>query len=309
MKAFGIKSYGGPEDITELEVEKPQINDDEVLVETKAEGINPFDWKIAEGMVQSWLKLTFPIITNSDFAGVITKIGKNVQSFKVGDRVTGFTLTGASAQYIAAKPNRLALLPDNVDFVTGAGIPEASMTIWQGIFNHAHIIPGQKVLIQGGAGGLGTFGIQLLHQIGATVYTTASAKNKDLLISLGADQVIDYHTTNIKDVLQDIEVVFDTIGGESVADDFAVLKPEGLLVSTLGAKADELAVKKHIRVIDESADFNHLDLQPIVDLIGKGKVKVIISQTFPFSVEGIRKAIETSQSHHAVGKLIIDFNK
>ncbi|NDR77126.1 NADP-dependent oxidoreductase [Fructilactobacillus sanfranciscensis] len=187
MKAFGIKSYGGPENITELEVEKPQINDDEVLVETKAEGINPFDWKIAEGMVQSWLKLTFPIITNSDFAGVITKIGKNVQSFKVGDRVTGFTLTGASAQYIAAKPNRLALLPDNVDFVTGAGIPEASMTIWQGIFNHAHIIPGQKVLIQGGAGGLGTFGIQLLHQIGATVYTTASAKNKDLLISLGAD--------------------------------------------------------------------------------------------------------------------------
>ncbi|GAA3181962.1 NADP-dependent oxidoreductase [Fructilactobacillus sanfranciscensis] len=309
MKAFGIKSYGGPENITELEVEKPQINDDEVLVETKAEGINPFDWKIAKGMVQSWLKLTFPIITNSDFAGVITKIGKNVQSFKVGDRVTGFTLTGASAQYIAAKPNRLALLPDNVDFVTGAGIPEASMTIWQGIFNHAHIIPGQKVLIQGGAGGLGTFGIQLLHQIGATVYTTASAKNKDLLISLGADQVIDYHTTNIKDVLQDIEVVFDTIGGESVADDFAVLKPEGLLVSTLGAKADELAVKKHIRVIDESADFNHLDLQPIVDLIGKGKVKVIISQTFPFSVEGIRKAIETSQSHHAVGKLIIDFNK
>ena len=309
MKAFGIKSYGGPENITELEVEKPQINDDEVLVETKAEGINPFDWKIAEGMVQSQLKLTFPIITNSDFAGVITKIGKNVQSFKVGDRVTGFTLTGASAQYIAAKPNRLALLPDNVDFVTGAGIPEASMTIWQGIFNHAHIIPGQKVLIQGGAGGLGTFGIQLLHQIGATVYTTASAKNKDLLISLGADQVIDYHTTNIKDVLQDIEVVFDTIGGESVADDFAVLKPEGLLVSTLGAKADELAVKKHIRVIDESADFNHLDLQPIVDLIGKGKVKVIISQTFPFSVEGIRKAIETSQSHHAVGKLIIDFNK
>ncbi|WP_429971495.1 NADP-dependent oxidoreductase [Fructilactobacillus sp. Tb1] len=309
MKAIGIKEYGGPENIVELDATKPQINDDQVLVETKAVGINPFDWKIATGSVKAWLKLKLPIIMDSDFAGVVVAVGANVQEFAAGDRVVGFTLTGASAEYIAADPKKMALLPDNVDFTTAAGVPEASMTIWQGIFNHAHVQPNEKVLIQGGAGGLGTFGIQILHQIGAKVYTTASAKNADLLKSLGADEVIDYHTTKITDVLSDMDVVFDTIGGDTVAEDFEVLKPYGRLVSVLGAQPNELAKEKHLRVMDESADFNHLDLQPMVDSIALGKTKVVIDKTFPFSVDGVREAIETSQSHHAVGKLIVDFSK
>ncbi|KAJ58351.1 zinc-containing alcohol dehydrogenase, quinone oxidoreductase [Enterococcus faecalis KS19] len=186
----------------------------------------------------------------------------------------------------------------------------AGLTAWQALFDHGHLKEGETVLIHAGAGGVGTYAIQLAKEAGAHVITTASAKNHALLKKIGADEVIDYHTTNFAEVLTDVDLVFDTMGGEVQKNSFDVLKPNtGRLVSIVGIEDKQLAAEKNISAESIWLQPNGEQLQKIADLMAAGKVKSIIGEVFPFSRQGIYDAHALSETHHAVGKIVVQMAK
>ncbi|WP_129044469.1 NADP-dependent oxidoreductase [Companilactobacillus metriopterae] len=308
MKAVVINEYGSRDQLKMTDIEIPDIANDEVLVEVKATSINPIDWKLREGYLSEMIPLDFPIILGWDVSGVITRIGSDVTNFKVGDKILArpdLTNRGTYAQYTAVKEDKLALLPDNVSFEEGAALPLAGLTAWQGIYDELDVQPGQKVLIQGGAGGVGIIAIQVLKHIGATVVTTASAKNADFLKELGADQVIDYNTEDFSDVLSDMDAVFDTIGGDTLDKSYKILKPGGKLTTIAGAVNEDLAKENQVTATSLWLSPNGAQLTELVNLVSQGKVKVIIDSVQEFSEDGLEKAHEISESHHAKGKIVV----
>ncbi|MEG0497138.1 MAG: NADP-dependent oxidoreductase, partial [Carnobacterium sp.] len=223
MKAIGIENYGGKDELKEMQVDNPKANAKQVVVEVKATSVNPIDWKLREGYLQQMMDWAFPIILGWDVAGVISEIGEEVTDWKVGDEVFArpeTTRFGTYAEYTIVDQNLLAKIPANVSFEEAAAVPLAGLTAWQGLFDHGKLKKGETVLIHAGAGGVGTYAIQLAKSIGAKVITTASKKNHDLLIELGADQVIDYKTENFVELLNDVDLVLDTVGGEVQKDSF-----------------------------------------------------------------------------------------
>ncbi|WP_099974159.1 NADP-dependent oxidoreductase [Lactobacillus terrae] len=308
MKAVVINEYGSRDQLKMTDIEIPDIANDEVLVEVKATSINPIDWKLREGYLSEMIPLDFPIILGWDVSGVITRIGSDVTNFKVGDKILArpdLTNRGTYAQYTAVKEDKLALLPDNVSFEEGAALPLAGLTAWQGIYDELDVQPGQKVLIQGGAGGVGIIAIQVLKHIGATVVTTASAKNADFLKELGADQVIDYNTEDFSEVLSDMDAVFDTIGGDTLDKSYKILKPGGKLTTIAGAVNEDLAKENQVTATSLWLSPNGAQLTELVNLVSQGKVKVIIDSVQEFSEDGLKKAHEISESHHAKGKIVV----
>lgn len=308
MKAVVIDEYGDRSKLHMTNIAIPEIENDEVLVEVKATSINPIDWKLREGYLQENIPLKFPIVLGWDVAGVITRTGSAVEDFHAGDKILArpdLTNRGTYAEYTAVKEDKLAKLPDNVSFEDAAAIPLAGLTAWQGIYDNLKVEKGQTVLMQGGAGGVGIFAIQILKHIGAKVITTASAKNADFLKSLGADQVIDYHTDDFSEILSDIDAVFDTIGGETLAKSYSVLKDGGSLVTIAGGIDQKLADAKHIDANGIWLHPNGKQLTELVDLVSRGIVKVVIDSVHPFSEEGVVKAHEISESHHAKGKIVV----
>lgn len=256
--------------------------------------------------------MKFPIILGWDVAGIITRTGSKVKDFHDGDKILArpdLTNRGTYAQYTAVKEDKLAKLPDNVTFEEGAALPLAGLTAWQGIYDNLKVKAGQTVLMQGGAGGVGIIGIQLLKHLGAYVITTASEKNAEFLKQLGADQVIDYHTTDFSQELHDIDAVFDTIGGETLAKSYSVIKPGGALVTIAGATDEKLAKEKSIDANGIWLHPNGKQLTELVSLVSEGTVKVFIDSVHPFTEEGVRKAHEISESHHARGKIIISMEQ
>ncbi|WP_334329392.1 NADP-dependent oxidoreductase [Companilactobacillus sp. HBUAS59699] len=308
MRAVVINEYGNKDQLHMENIAIPEIADDEVLVEVRATSVNPIDWKLREGYLAESIPLKFPIVLGWDVAGVITRIGQKVQNFKTGDKVLArpdLTNRGTYAEYTAVKEDKLALLPENVSFEEAAALPLAGLTAWQGIYENLDVKPGQTVLMQGGAGGVGIIAIQLLKYLGAHVITTASAKNKEFLQGLGADEVIDYHETDFSEVLQDVDAVFDTIGGETLEKSYSVLKNGGHLVTIAGAIDDKLAAAKNITAKGIWLRPNGKQLTELVDLVNDGVVKVIIDSVHPFTEDGVKAAQEVSETHHAKGKIVI----
>ncbi|EUJ29566.1 zinc-dependent alcohol dehydrogenase [Listeria cornellensis FSL F6-0969] len=251
MKAVVIENYGGKEELKEAEVATPKAGAGQVVVEMKATSINPIDWKLREGYLKQMMDWPFPIILGWDAAGVISEVGADVTDWKVGDKVFArpeTTRFGTYAEYALIDAPLLAKIPDNVSFDEAASIPLAGLTAWQALFDHANLQAGEKVLIHAGAGGVGTLAIQLAKNAGAHVITTASEKNAAFLKELGADEVIDYKTTNFADVLTDVDVVFDTMGGDIQKDSFKVLKEKtGRLISIVSEPDQEIAKEKKCR--------------------------------------------------------------
>jgi NADPH:quinone reductase-like Zn-dependent oxidoreductase len=309
MKAIVIENYGGKEELKEMQVENPKANTEQVVVEVKATSINPIDWKLREGYLQQMMDFQFPIILGWDVAGVISEIGEGVTEWKVGDKVFArpeTTRFGTYAEYTIVDQALLAKIPDNISFEAAAAVPLAGLTAWQGLFDHGKLKKGETVLIHAGAGGVGTYAIQLAKSIGAKVITTASATNHDLLIGLGANQVIDYKTENFAEMLNGVDLVLDTIGGEVQNNSFKVLKPKtGRMISIVGLNDEE--VRKQYDVAFESIwlETNGQELTKIADLMTAGKVKSIIGATFPLTEKGIYDAHELSETHHALGKIVI----
>jgi alcohol dehydrogenase len=329
MRAMVIDRYGKvPMRLAEMPT--PELGEYEVLAEIHAASINPVDFKIRDGKVKLLVTYKMPLILGNDFSGVVTKVGAKVTRFKVGDEIYARprkSKIGTFAEYIATHEDDIALKPKNLSFEEAASIPLVGLTSYQALTDILQLQKGQKIFIQAGAGGVGTFAIQLAKLMGATVATTASEAGTNLVKSLGADEMINYKTERFEKILKNYDAVFDTLGGEILEKSFEVLKSGGKLVSVSGlpnarfgkeygsgffktllfsAASHKLTKleKKH------NVQYSFLFMKPsgeqlriIANFIETGKIKPIIDQVFPF--EDAQKAIEYAESGRAKGKIIV----
>ena len=237
MKALIFKRYGGQDQIGFADIPRPVPKPDEILVQVRAAGLNPIDNMIRKGTFKPILRFQLPATLGSDLAGVVVEVGSRVTRFNPGDAVFAsvFDLgTGTLAEFAVVPESAAALKPGNLDFVQAASIPMVGLTTWQALKERAYLKPGQKVFIPAGAGGIGTFAIQLAKHLGAKVGTTTSTGNVDLVRGLGADEVIDYKKQEFEDVLQDYDVVLGTVRGDSIEKSLQILKPKSTVVSLIG---------------------------------------------------------------------------
>lgn len=308
-RAVVINEYGGKEKLAEAKVSLPELGADQVLVKVAATSINPIDWKLREGYLKQMFPWSFPIILGWDVAGEIVEVGQKVKDYHVGDRIFArpeTTRFGTYADYTIVDTNLLAPLPESIAFTEAAAVPLAGLTALQALFDHGSLKAGEKVLIHAGAGGVGTYAIQLAKNAGAYVITTASPRNHELVKKLGADEVIDYHTTDFEEVLTDIDLVFDTMGGEIQKKSFSVLKEHGRLISVLSIEDETLAVTKQIEAKAIWLRTNGEQLSELAKLMADGKLVSVIGETFPLTRQGVYDAHALSETHHAVGKIVLD---
>ena len=308
-RAVVINEYGGKEKLAEAKVSLPELGADQVLVKVAATSINPIDWKLREGYLKQMFPWSFPIILGWDVAGEIVEVGQKVKDYHVGDRIFArpeTTRFGTYADYTIVDTNLLAPLPESIAFTEAAAVPLAGLTALQALFDHGSLKAGEKVLIHAGAGGVGTYAIQLAKNAGAYVITTASPRNQELVKKLGADEVIDYHTTDFEEVLTDIDLVFDTMGGEIQKKSFSVLKEHGRLISVLSIEDETLAATKQIEAKAIWLRTNGEQLSELAKLMADGKLVSVIGETFPLTRQGVYDAHALSETHHAVGKIVLD---
>lgn len=304
MKAVRIHQYGGPEELKYEETADPVLNPDDVLIKIYATSINPVDWKIRQGHRKNTSQ--FPLILGRDVSGVIEKVGDSVANFQPGDEVYAnpdISRPGTYAEYVAVRASEIALKPVTIGHELAAAIPLAGLTAWQGLFDQGELKSGQKILIHGAAGGVGNMAVQLAKWKGAYVIGTASESNISFLKDLGADEVIDYRQEDFSEKLKDLDVVFDTIGGEVQTKSLKVLKPGGILVSTVGIQ-DEAALKaKGIRGAQYGTHPSADNLQALAQLVDAGKIRPIVSRIFP--LKEIQEADRISEEGHTRGKIVL----
>ena len=306
MKAIEIYHYGGPEELKYEDAAIPAFNADDVLVRVYASGVNPVDTKVRKGGYGSGGPSFFPRILGWDFSGVIEKTGSEVTDWKPGDEVFGrpdIPRNGTYAEYVAVKAGEIAHKPVSIDHQAASGVALSGLTAWQGLFEHGQLQAGQRVLIHGAAGGVGTFAVQFAKWKGAYVIGTASGENVLFLEELGADEVINYEEADFSEELRDIDVVFDTLGGKVQELSLKVLKPGGILVGTVGIK-DEAAIKsKGLRSAAFMAQSRTADLEQIAALIDSGDVVPVISQIL--SLKDAAEAHRIIEKGHTRGKIVL----
>ncbi len=312
MKAIRFHAFGGPDVLRCEDVPKPEARAGEILIRNKAAGVNPIDWEVRAGYLRDMLPARLPMIPGVDVAGIVDTVGDGVSSFRKGDAVYGFLGAGADgtwadgtyAQYVAADAAALAPKPQKLDFVQSAAIPLAAIVGWQTLFDIANLQPGQSLLIHGASGGVGHMAVQLAKWKGAKVIGTASAKNADFVKSLGADQVIDYHTTRFEDVVHDVDVVLDTQGGDTQRRSYQCLKKGGILVSTLvGIEDPGLAAKYGVRATGYLAQPNGSELREIARLADQNVIRPEVSKVLP--LKDAAKAHTLSETWHTRGKIVL----
>lgn len=308
MKAAQITKYGG-QDVIQLntEVEKPETTDDHVIVEVHAVAVNPFDIKVREGLVRDMAELDFPAILGGDVAGLVAEIGSGVTGFEVGQPVYGLAGAlsgkGAFAEYTSVVAGQLARKPETIDFVEAAALPQVSTSAYQALVDTMALQAGQKILIHGGAGGIGSVAIQIAKSIGAYVATTVSTNDVEFARGLGADEIIDYTVHDFSEILKDYDAVYDTVGGESNIKSYNVLKRGGNLVSMVAPPNEEL-VNQH--GINYSAQFTKSTterLTKVAELVDAGAIKVQIDRVFPF--DETPEAVEYLKTGHPRGKVVV----
>ena len=305
MKAALIRAYEGAVEIDD--VPAPVLTDDSVIIKVHAASVNPIDNILRMGYMKEIMPLTFPFVMGYDASGVVTEVGKDVTTFKVGDAVYARPNQddkGAVAEFARVKEAELALKPESLTHAEAASLPLAGLTAWQAFVEFADLKQGQKVLIHAGSGGVGTLAIQMAKHLGAFVATTVSARNADLVKSLGADLVIDYKSEAFDEVISEYDVVLDMVGGEIMNRSFKVLKKGGHLVSIKGQDTDGLAAKHDVKF---DWFFMHPDgaqLKALADQVAAGALKPVIDSTFKFA--DADKAYAHLADGHAVGKIVID---
>jgi NADPH:quinone reductase-like Zn-dependent oxidoreductase len=305
MKAICLNVRGGPEAFTYEEAPQPYPGEGEVLVRVHAAGVMHTElgwdqtWTTPTGEPRPW-----PVILGHEFSGEIAALGAGVKDVGVGDLVYGlndWSSNGAYAEYCAAPVDDLAPKPASVDHVHAAATPIAALTAWQGLFERAGLAAGQRVLIHGAAGGVGTFAVQLAHGRGARVTATASTANIDFVRRLGADEVIDYRAQRFENVVRDVDVVFDTVGGETLEKSWDVLKPGGRLVTVAdpGVTADERSRAAYFIV-----EPNRTQLAEIARLIDMDALRPVVGAVFPLAEA--RQAYQHKPNHGKVVLRVVD---
>lgn len=310
MKAIIVTQPGGVESLIHTQIDTPVIGDNEVLVQVKAISINPVDVKTRAGKgMHGRLKTFSPLILGWDISGVVA--ASNSTQFKAGDEVFGmvnFPGHGkAYAEYVAAPAAHLALKPANISHAEAAAATLAPLTVWQTLVEFGQVKAGQRVLIHAAAGGVGHYAVQIAKHLGAYVIGTSSAANKDFVLSLGADEHIDYRSQQFEKVVSDIDFVLDAIGGDNIDRSLEVIKPGGTLVSIpsgLSEQVTEKAKAKGIRGVFILVQSNGEDMQHLADLLAQGKLRSHVSQTFPFAE--MDKAHLQVESGRTVGKVVVE---
>jgi NADPH:quinone reductase-like Zn-dependent oxidoreductase len=313
MRAAQINKYGGS-DVVEINknAAKPAVAAGRVLVEVYAAGINPVDWKIREGYMSKMVPLPFPATLGGDFSGVIQEVGAGVTGFKKGDEVygrDGFPATGSGsfADMISVDTKVIALKPKNLNHVEAAALPLTGLSAIQALTEHIGLTKGKKILIHGGAGGIGSMAIQLAKHLGAYVATTAAEKDISFVKQLGADQAIDYKKQSFDNILKDYDAVYDTVGGETYTRSHKVLKKGGIIVSMLEQPKADLMKQYGVKAIGQFTQPSAERLKKLTDLVEKGVIKVHVDKTFP--LEQAREALDYQQQGKAVGKVVIKIKK
>ena len=306
MKAVRIHTYGGPDVLAYEDAPRPTAGDGEVLIRVHATSVNPFDCAVRAGYMNGYFQYTLPVVLGTDVSGVIEAAGAGVTNLSPGDVVyarAGVFRDGANAEYVVAFASDVAAKPASLDHLHAAALPHVTLTAWQALFELAQLSQGQTVLIHGAAGGVGHIAVQLAHWRGAKVIGTASA-NLDVLRELKVEQAIDYSKTPFESVAHDVDVVLDTIGGEVQQRSYAVLKPGGMLVSTIQPPSEETAKAHGVRAqMVASAPPIGPTLTQVAGLVASGQIKPIVSTVLPLSQ--IRKAHEMIEGKHTRGKIVL----
>jgi NADPH:quinone reductase-like Zn-dependent oxidoreductase len=324
MKAVVYTSYGPPDVLEIRDIKKPVPNDDQALVKVRAASVNPLDWHFMEGtpyamrLMMAGIRKPKDPRLGVDYAGTVEAVGKNVTQFKPGDEVFG-NRSGAFAEYLCARADRaIALKPANMTFEQAAGVPVAGLTALQGLRDKGHVQAGQKVLINGASGGVGTFAVQIAKTFGAEVTGVCSGRNADIVRSLGADHVIDYTKEDFTKGAERYDVILDNVGTQPLSGFRRVLKPNGICVMIggggpkdgqwVGPMARPIKALLMSPFISQKmgmmmAQGNKADLNALADLMQSGKVTPVIDRTYPLSQ--IREAMKYLEEGHARGKVVI----
>jgi NADPH:quinone reductase-like Zn-dependent oxidoreductase len=305
MKAAQIAGFGDSSVIKINEVEKPKASGGQVLVEIHAAAVNPFDWKIMVGYVKA--PFAFPLTLGGDFSGKVVE-ANGVASFKKGDAVYGSALvlskgSGSFAEYATADPDHLAKKPKKLDDPQSASLVLTGVSAYQALYDHMQLKKGQKVLIHGAAGGIGTAAVQMAKNIGAYVAATASERDLDFVKKLGADVAIDYKNQKFDEMLKDFDAVYDTVGGDTYVRSHKVLKKGGIIVSMLEQSRPELLQQYGVKAIAQGTHINTERLSKLAELIDKGVVKPQIDKSFPLEKAG--EAMQYQQTGHPRGKIVL----
>jgi NADPH:quinone reductase-like Zn-dependent oxidoreductase len=306
MKAIVVHQYGGPEVLKFEDVARPEPKDDEMLIKVAGAGVNSFDGVLRSGAYAKVFKMKLPWIPGYDIAGTVEKIGSKISKSKVGDPVFAhiFIPTGGGyAEYALAKQNQVAPKPATIGFVEAAGVPSVALTAWQSLVDKANLQSGQTVLIHGGSGGVGMFAVQIAKVRGAKVIATASTANQDFLKELGADVAIDYKTQKFEEIAKDVDVVLDSVGGDTLERSYPIVKKGGFLVSIVAA-LDHAKLEKHgIHGATVELQSNGDELAQIGKLIDEKRIRVVVSQTFPLA--DAAKAETEADKGHTRGKIVL----
>ncbi len=333
MRAFMMRGYGGPEQTAIREVPVPEPKPHEIRVRVRAAGLNPVDYKFRKGVLRAIQRPELPIPLGSEFSGVVEAVGAEVRRFAVGDRVfarVGKQDYGALAEFVCVDATFVARMPETLDFPTAAGVPLAGLTALQCLRDELHARPGMRLLITGGAGGVGTFAIQLAKWLGAEVTTTASPRGEALVKRLGADRVVDYTHERLQDAVRDMDGAMDLIGGETLLACFEVVKPGGKVVSIAGVPEPETArkdlqagsflaalfwvismgVRRKARAHGVEYRYKFMlpsgeELAELAHLIDSGKLDVVVDRVFPF--DEVAEAFQYLEQGRAKGKVIVTF--
>lgn len=306
MKAVRMHAYGGPEVLKYEDAPLPRIEREDVLIRVHAAGVNPVDWKIREGYLKGRIQYELPLVLGWDVSGVVEEVGPDVVALRPGDEVYArpdITRNGAYAEYIAVRATEVSLKPRALDHIQAAAVPLAALTAWQSLFDAAGLSMGQRVLIHAAAGGVGSFALQLAKTKSAYAIGTASARHLELLRELGADEVIDYRERDFEDAVADVDVVFDTIGGDTQRRSWKVLKRGGVLVSIIDPPSAETARAYGVRGAYVFVEPKAEELAEIGQLVDIGEVRPVIESVLP--LEDAAEAHRLSETGHVAGKIVL----
>jgi NADPH:quinone reductase-like Zn-dependent oxidoreductase len=304
MRAAIVTEYGSP--ITVVEVDRPSLAPDSVMIEVYASSVNPIDSLIARGVMKEQLPYQLPWVVGYDVSGVVVECGADVTDFRMADEVFGRAdsfQAGTMAEFAMIKQGDLAIKPTNVSHLQAAGVPLAGLTAWQALVEHGHVQRGEKVLIHAGSGGVGSLAIQIAKHLGAVVATTTSGSNLGMVTDLGADVAIDYQTQRFDEELSDYDVVIDTLGGESLERSFATVKRGGRVVSIKGEAPKGLADERGVHFMAFYMSPSGAMLTTLAGLIESGALRPIVDSVFPLSE--VQQAFDHSDAGRARGKIII----
>ncbi|GAB2324318.1 NADP-dependent oxidoreductase [Alkalibacterium sp. m-11] len=298
MKAIVIDEFGGIEKLQMKDIDRPALKPDRMIVQMAATSVNPIDVKRRKGLFGG----KTPMIVGGDVSGTVVEVGDDVTGFKVGDRVMA---NGAKtyAEFVVVNPDRAVVLPDTVSFEEAAAIPLAGQTAYEAVVTRGQVKEGQRVLIHGGSGGVGSLAVQIAKIKGAWVASTASGKKQSLLKDLGVDRPVDYKSEAFEELLDPVDFVFDTVGGDVQTRSLSVIKEGGHLLSIAAETDENTAVKAEFFSMSPTKEA----LEDLLKWLEEGKIRPVISEMLDFTEEGVRKAHELIETGHAGGKIILTF--